>query len=212
MFITDRDLLAHEPNLFRDVAWVGQRATGGTCTVSGTTLTCAAPEIAFNQTPIGPGHVAVVGGAGYEVLGVQSATQMTISRLRVAEEDAAIIPAQGAGLSMSVTSFRPQIAIVHAQLLRLAGIEPDSPAGGVAQGQIANTGALKLVEALGSLALIFAAASLAGGDASPLRERARDYARRFSQERGRVCVELDTDADGVTDTIRSLNVFRLVRG
>lgn len=212
MFINDRDLLAHEPNLFRDVAWVGQRLTGGTSSVSGTTLTCVTPEIALNQTPIGPGSVAVVGGAGYEVLGVTSATQMTISRLRVREEDAAIIPAQGTGLTMSVVSFKPQIAIVHAQVLRLAGIEPDTPAGAAAESQIANTSALRLVEALGSLALIFAAASLAGGEASPMRERAKDYAKRYAQERGRVCVEMDTDADGVTDAIRSLNVFRLVRG
>lgn len=29
MFIRDRDLLLHEPSLFRDVGWVGQRLVKG---------------------------------------------------------------------------------------------------------------------------------------------------------------------------------------
>ena len=67
MFATDRDLLALEPNLFRDVGWVSQRLVVGTGSISGTTLTMSAQDVAFDGAGVGAGSVVVVDSAAYEV-------------------------------------------------------------------------------------------------------------------------------------------------
>src|SRR3954470_14123560 len=68
MFASDRDLLAMEPNLFRDVGWVGQRLVSGTGGVAGTTLTLTAQDVDFEDGGVGAGCVVLVDGAPYEVL------------------------------------------------------------------------------------------------------------------------------------------------
>ncbi len=47
MFALDRDLLALEPNLFRDAAWAGQRVVSGVGDVAGETLTLLTQDVDF---------------------------------------------------------------------------------------------------------------------------------------------------------------------
>lgn len=219
-FATDRDLLVLEPNLFRDVGWVGQRLSRGSGTIAGTTLTIASPEVALDAAGVGAegaGHVVVAAGVSYEVVTRLSATQLTISRLRESIASDIIPPTPAAtSVECTIATFAPQIAMAHAEIVRLAGVEAaGSAAAGV--GAIDETTILKeagviRLEALGALAIIWAGASGLLGAGSPGHQRSEWYRERFVKERERVGIRLDLDGDGVADEVRGLNVARMKRG
>lgn len=215
-FATDRDLLGLEPNLFRDVGWVGQRLTKGTGSVSGTTLTVTGADVALDAAGVGAGHVVTIAGAAYEVLERLSATQLTISRLRAGPGDATIPPSAGASGEAVVHTFAPQIAAAHSQVLAVAGLaEEGSPAavkGARHEGQVLVDAALVRLESLGALALVWAAAAGALGAGSPGQQKAEWYRERFERDRERVEVKLDLDGDGAPDELVRLRWARMRRG
>jgi hypothetical protein len=220
MFASDRDLLVYEPNLFRDVGWVGQTLIKGTGNVSGTTLTITGGADANLLTAnVATGYVVLVGGTPYEIVSRLSGSTATISRLRDQSTDAVRPPTAGTALDVMVMTFRPQIQIVHEQVLRMLGIEPNDPALSpadplaIGEDKITNPGSLARVEALGALHLIYAAAAAPGGDLGlgSLAGRAQLYRDRFARERQRVIAHIDTDGDGQPDATRRLNVIQFVR-
>lgn len=212
MFASDRDLAVLEPNLFRDIGWVGQRLVKATGAIAGTTLTISGQDTALDAAGIGAGNVVLVNGVGYEVIARLSATQATISRVRASASDPVLPPAPVTGADMQIFTFMPQLAIVHGQLLRMVGIEPEDQAAAVRESSIVNGSALARIEALGALFLICAAASSAGGPSTAAGQRAEFYRQRFAEERERAIVRLDLDGDGVADATRRFNVVQFVRG
>jgi hypothetical protein len=215
MFATDRDLLVIEPNLFRDLFWVGQRLTRGVGSVSGTTLTIASPEVAFDAANVGAGHVVCVNGVSYEVTARLSATQLTISRVRAEGSTANVPPTAATNVECWVATFAPQIEMTHRQVVRMAGVAPGAgpyPQGEIGEGAITNASELVRLEALGALSLIYTAASAGAAMDSPASRRASLYRRLFGEERGRVRVEVDTNGDGVADAVRGLHVVVVGRG
>lgn len=217
MFATDRDLLALEPNLFRDVGWTGQRLVKGTATISFVTLIFDTQDVGLDAAGVDAGHVVVVAGTAYEVIARSSASAIDISRLRPRDTDDPISPSPAEGSDAFITSFRPQIEIVHRQVLRTAGIEPDPAPGGVlAPGQvgesaITNPADLKLLEALGALHLIYSAAAAGLDRDSPAAGRAEFYRDAFARQRERTIVTLDLDHDGEPDASRCLATIQLAR-
>lgn len=213
MFAADRDLLVLEPNLFRDVSWLGQRLFTGTCTISGTTLTASGVD--FAALGVDAGHVVLVDGASLEVVARLSATTLTVSRPRAGLDDAAIAPIAGAARPLSIATFGPQIGIVHRQVLAMLGLleaasaaEPRALTGAA----VMNPRDLRLLEALGTLHLVFAALGGAGAAVNaPESGRAEMYRGRFAAERGRVAARIDTDGDGFADATRRPSVMLLVR-
>jgi hypothetical protein len=112
-----------------------------------------------------------------------------------------------------IATFAPQIALVHAQVLRMLGIEPGAPAspGSVTESSITNSASLTLVESLGALHLIYTAAAALSGPASVLGARADQYRRRFSEERRLAAATIDLNGDGLPDATRRMNVFQFTR-
>src|SRR6185295_3403553 len=115
MFATDRDLLALEPNLFRDLVWAGQRLPRGTSSISGTTLTCSSPETLFDAAGVTTGHVIVANGIGHEVISRLSTTQLSISRPRAASTSPVLPPTAATNVEAWVVTFAPQMEVVHRQ-------------------------------------------------------------------------------------------------
>lgn len=212
MFATDRDLLVLEPNLFRDVGWLGQRLVQGTGSVSGTTLTVAGVDLA--ALGVTAGHVVVVDGASLEVIARLSATTLTVSRVRAEADSAVVPPAAGTGLAVVISTFRPQIALVHRQVLRMLGVAAvgEGSGGEISEAQIVNAEDLRLVEAAGALHIVLASAAALAGPQSALGQRAEAFKRMFAAERGRVSARIDVDGDGVADAQRYLNAMQLFRG
>jgi len=211
MFTHDRDLLLFEPNLFGDVAWIGQRLLDSTGTISGTTLTVAAPPT-LEDMLIDAGHVAVVNQVPYEVIERLSPTEATVSRPRADPEGPVIPPIEVTDEPTSVHTFVPQIALVHSQVLQMIGIPPnDEELDGPTEQDVTNPGDLTRLESLGALHLIFSAAAALAPETSPLRARAEMYRDRFAAERRRAVARLDLNGDGLPDASRRLNVVQFMR-
>ena len=213
MFINDRDLLLLEPNLFRDASWAGQLLVSATGDVTGTTLTLSTFDVDFDAARVDTGYVVVVNGTAYEVISRLSATTATISRLREDESDSPLAPSPAVSKPVTVMTFRPQISIANAQVLRMLGIEPAATGerGVITASDIVNPEDLKLVESFAALHMIYAAVSSLSSPSSPLVERMELYRQRFATERQRAAALIDTNGDGIADATRRLNVVNLVR-
>lgn len=213
MFATDRHLLILEPNLVRDVAWIGQRLVKGTGDIAGTTLTMTGQDIGFDLAGVEPGQVVVAGGVVYEVVQVIDADELTISRVRASDDAPILPPSPASGVAVELPTFQPQLAMVHAQVLRMLGIDPDEPPlpGAVTEASITNGESLALFEALGALHLVFTAAAALAGAGSPAAFKAAMYRERFSAERARVAARIDTDGDGIADATRRPSVIPATR-
>lgn len=231
MFANDRDLLALEPTLLRDVGFAAQTLARATAGIASGVLTAAG--VNFASLGVAAGSVLSVDGVPMEVLARTSGTTLNVSLLRAAPADAQIIPGNVTGAAMVVSTFRPQIALAHEQVLRMAGLgsaQAGSAQAGSAQAGSAQAGSpepvgesavvnpesLRLLECLGALHLIFAAASACGaardGDAGWATGRAEMYRQRFVHERGRCRVRLDLDGDGFADAERRLVWSQVRRG
>jgi hypothetical protein len=213
MFARDTDLLVLEPGLFRDVAWAGQVLTKGEVTVGFASVSLDGLEPALDTLGVGPGYVLVLGGAAYEIATRVGSNEITITAPRWTDAEPAVQPGRLSDGPGVVMTFRPQIALVHRQVLRMAGIEPTAAAqpGRATEASIMNPDALRLVTALGTLHLVYAAAGALLDDEAPANQRARAYRQRFDDERRRVVVELDLDGDGRVDAVRRLNTLSLTR-
>lgn len=214
MFINDRDLLVAEPNLFRDVVWVGQRLCRGTASTLNTTLTMTAPDTDFVAASVTTGHVVVVDGAAYEVIERIDGSVLTVSRLRPDAGDPPIPVPPIEDKPAWVVTFAPQIAVIHRQILRMLEVEPSaSPSNPSAplESSITNPQDLAAMEIFGTLYLVMSAAAATSGPQSPLGIRAAFYRSLFSQERARAAALLDLDGDGVAENVRRLNVAFLRR-
>lgn len=216
MFASDRDLLMYEPRLFLDTVWVGQRIVSATgVVVSGVLVVSGAM---FTSIGIEAGHVANYKDASYEVVQVLTDTQLGLSIPRASADDPVILAPDSASTTVRIHTFRHQLLIVHEQILRMIGIEPEIVPGpgemAVTESSIVNPGALRRLEALGALHLIYAAASVAGplGEGSAYADKAAMYRERFAAERERVSVLIDADGDGKADAVRRPTVMHLVRG
>lgn len=216
MFAQDRDLLMYEPRLFLDTVWVGQRQVSATgIVVSGVAVVSGAM---FATNGIAAGQVVTYKDAAYEVVQVLGETQLGLSVPRASADDPVILAPDTASTAIKIYTFRHQLLIVHEQILRMIGIEPEVEAKAgesiVTESSIVNPGAMRRLEALGALHLIYAAASVAGplGEGSVYAEKAAMYRERFAAERERVNVLIDTDGDGRADAARRPTVMHLVRG
>src|SRR6266404_1191692 len=110
MFAQDSDLLAADPELFRDIGWNSQRLVKGVGDVSGTTLTLTSFDVDMAVAGVQAGNVVLVDGVAYEVVARLSATTATISHVRVDADGTVIPPSPVTGKAVVIGTFAPQIA------------------------------------------------------------------------------------------------------
>lgn len=187
MIATDRDLLVYEPRLFNEILFPSQRvfdaAGAGGLDAAGTTLTVSSAK--WNDWGVGPGWVVLIGDAPAEVVARFNQTQLYVSKLRE-DPSTPVLPAgSGSSLSVRVGTFRPQIQQVHEALLR--------------------------AECLGALELIYATAAPTALEGSITWAKAKSFAKRADDERRRLAVEIDTNADGTPDALRRPSAHWLTR-
>ena len=221
MFAADRDLLVHEPGLFSRVRFAAQSLLGpveGSLDAGGTTLLLATGDAV--AAGVGAGSVAVLAGLGeVEVTEVLGSQTLIVSRLRASVGGVAVSPSEGAWSGVvSVSTFGPQIALVHRSLLGLLGVrEGDAPAGGgdagvVYESQLVDTGSWARVEALGALYLVLSAAAVSKRADDPLWRSAVRFGEAFDRARDGLVARIDLDGDGEAEAARPMAAHQLKRG
>jgi hypothetical protein len=215
MIATDRDLLVYEPRLFNEAFFASQRVfdspSAGSLDAAGTTLT--ATNAKWGDWNVGAGWVVLIADAPAEVVTRFNQTQLYVSKLREDANAAVTSAGSGSSLPVRVSTFRPQIQSVHDALMRGVGIEPTAivAPGTITEANITNPKALLRAECLGTLQMVYQSVAVAAGEGSVAWAKARSYAERFAEERRRIAVEIDTNADGTADAVRRFSTHWLTR-
>ena len=216
-FSNDVDILKYESSLFGDLHFAGQVLISGTGgEIAGTTFSAANAD--FNAAKITASMVVylqsidgTVDGA-FEIVSVDSATQLTVSVLRADRQDEAIALQDADNISYRICTYQPQSSEIFLQLTQHFGLRPGVADGMYSNDDILDGSVLRQVSVYGILSIIFA--SLAGrsdDNEENFWKKSRYYRQLFEKalQRCRVCIDLGDD--GVTDSVRSGASVRLLR-
>jgi hypothetical protein len=215
-FSSDVDILKYEPVLFGELhlSWqVLARGTGAT--LSGTTLT--ANDASFLAAGVEAGGVVYLRSAdgalegAYEIVSVDSTTELTISVLRSDTADSPIAPVASSDASYRVSTFAPQAAEAAYQLTAHFGIQPGEPASVITPDDIMDTEVLRRASVFAVISGIYA--MWAGRDSSDsFWAKSLHYKRLFEKARQRCRLSIDLGTDGIADVTRIGGAVRLMRG
>ncbi|MCC6422399.1 MAG: hypothetical protein IT447_02895 [Phycisphaerales bacterium] len=207
-YATDTDLLYWEPTIFKSAQAVSQQLLSGTGNLAATTFTLTVGSLA--GLPVNPQHVLTLDGSiegCYPIISVDSSTTLTISTLydNLFPDSNAPAPCPigtATGLTFAIRTFWPLLELTTQWLNSAAGLD------GIT---VLNPSALRIPCALGTLNLIYTALAANAVDPDPLIIRADLYKQILLQSLRRCTLELDTNADGQIDDLRSLSTLKFLR-
>jgi hypothetical protein len=216
-FSNDVDILKYEPILFGELHFASQvLASGAGGEVSDTTFTAASAN--FNAAKVTAGMVVylqstdgVVDGA-YEIVSVDSATQLTVSVLRADGQTDAVALQDAEDVSFRICTYQPQGNELFLQLTQHFGLRPGVADGMYSPDDILDVSVLRQVSVYGVLSIIFATlAGRADEDEENFWVKNKYYRQLYEKalQRCRVCIDLGDD--GVADSVRSGASVRLLR-
>jgi len=214
-FSNDVDLLKYEPILFSELYLSGQVLTSGTGgTLSGTTFTAAGEN--FTAASVSAGCVVYLQSAdgsldgAYEIVSVDSATELTVSVVRDDSESSAIAPPAGTGVSYRVSTFWPQISEASFQLTEYFGIGPGNSASSYDAENILDADVLKRACVFAVLASVYAMLGSQAKDDN-FWKKSKYYQKLFEKARERCRLSIDSGSDGVADITMTGSSVKLVR-
>jgi hypothetical protein len=214
-FSNDVDVLKYEPALFGELHLPSQVKAGGTGAVlSGTTLTAAQADFVASGIEAG-GVVSLRSADGsldgaYEIVSVDSATQLTVSVLRADATHPPVAPPVGGEVSYRISTLEPQAVEAAFQLTEHFGIGPGDPTGGIPANRLVDTEGLRRASVLLVISHVYK--TWAGcREGEGLSQKSRLYEQLYEKARQRCRVSVDLGSDGVPDIHRVGGVIRLVR-
>ncbi len=146
----------------------------------------------------------------YEIVAVDSATQLCVSVLRGDSESDPIAPPAGSDITYRISTLRPQVAEVSLRLMEYLWIRPGQVIGDVSADEILDSDEVRQLCAMGVTAAAYRMlASGAGGE--NLKEKWQHYEQLFGKGMERCRVAIDKDGDGVADSVRFGGCGRLIR-
>lgn len=214
-FSHDRDILKYEPVLFGPLHLPTQvlaRCSGAA--LSGTTLTDAAGD--FVNAGIEAGGVVYLASANgvldgaYEIVSVDSATQLTVSVLRADSEGDVVAPPAAGDITYRISTLAPQATEAAFQLTEYFGIQPGDPTSEIAAESIIDAEGLRYASTLAVIASVYATWANQTADGGQW-QKGRHYRQRFEAAQRRCRLALDLDGDGIADATRTGGTFRLTR-
>jgi hypothetical protein len=120
-FSNDVDILRYEPSLFGDLHFASQVLTSGTGgEIVGTVFSAAGAD--FNAAKVTAGMVVYLQSAdgtvdgAYEIVSVDSATQLTVSVLRADGQTEAVALQDASDVGYRICTYQPQGSEVFLQL------------------------------------------------------------------------------------------------
>jgi hypothetical protein len=214
-FSNDVDILKCEPGLFGELHWPSQvRAMGTGATLENTTLT--AGGIDFMAAQVKAGGVIYLRSAdgslegAYEIVSVDSSTQLTVSVVRADAADPVIAPPPACDVSYRASTFEPQAIDAALQLTEYFGIRPGDPSSEIGVEDLLDTEGLRRASVLRIISTIYEAWS-GQTDGAPFQRKSQLYQQLFEKARQRCHLTIDLGADGVADVARVGGAIRLVR-
>ncbi len=212
MFASDRTLLALEPMLFRDVAFLSQRLTAGVCSTSEATLTASTLDPDFVAAGVRPGHIITIDDVSYEVTEVAGADTLNISRLRESEDGELIPPSTLSTRPFSIHTFGPQLALAHTQVLNMLGL---APAGSssllISEDVLLNKTDFATFEARLALKQLLTSAGALSRDTAALAALRSSLDAAIRAAHQTLIARIDLNNDGIPDSQRRLNIQYLTR-
>lgn len=215
-FCQDIDVMGIEPKVYLIGGLPGQTlVSGNNGQLAGATFTASGAN--FSAAKVEAGMVLclyrenIAEGSAYEIVSVDSATQLTISVLRADRTSPAIPPAEaaGSGLSFLVRTLSPQIHRICAALSeKLRTIVESSP---IASARFADSQQLHITAATGTLATIFLAMAEEAGQGDVNWLKAQNYRQQFAEMQNQLRLAIDADGDGTAEQTRTLGNVTLRR-
>jgi hypothetical protein len=203
-FSNDTDILKYGPILFGELYPRNQvLISGGGGTLSGTTFTATGAD--FASAKVSAGGVVYLASAdgsldgAYEIVSVDSATQLSVSVLR--SDSDAVSPPSASDITYRVSTYDPQAAEVGFELTQYFGIWSGNPESDLVAEDILDTGALRRASTFG---VISAAYAMLSGDVESVSWNKSIYYRKlYEKARERCRFGIDQDGDGKSEISKS---------
>jgi len=214
-FSDDVDILKYEPVLFGELHLSSQvMAAGAGGVLSGTIFTAADAD--FAGAGICEGQVINLRSADgvfdgvYEIISVDSATQLCVSVVRADVEDSAVAPQAATDVFYRICTYKPQAAEIGWQLTKYFGIKPGNPESDIDADNILDKSVLRMASVFAVLSSVYAMLA-SGSQNENFREKSLYYKKLFERERQSCRLSIDRDCDGIADVTLLGSLFRLVR-
>jgi hypothetical protein len=211
----DRDILKYEPALFGANHLANQVIAAGTAGVlAGTTFGASGANFVSAQVEAGD-CVYLKSADGsldgvYEIVAVDSTTQLCVSVLRADSEADPIAPPAGSDVSYRISTFKPQIVEVSLLLMEYLWIKPGEVMGDTCADEILESDQVRQLCAMGTIAAAYRTL-VSGEDADNFKSKSQEYERLFGEGMERCRVAIDKDGDGIADSVRYGGCGRLFR-
>jgi len=214
-FSSDADILKYEPILFGELHLPSQVLAAGTGgTLSGTTFTASGAD--FVSAQVSANGVIYLQSAdelldgSFEIVSVDSATQLTTSVVRAGSDDEPIAPPAANDISYRISTLGPQASEIAFQLTEYFGIGPGNPASDVNAEDILDTSVLKKGSVFAVIATVYAMLASKAEDEN-FWKKSLYYQRLFEKARERCRLSIDFGCNGVADVTKTGASVRLVR-
>jgi hypothetical protein len=214
-FSNDADILKYEPILFGELHLPWQvLAEGFGGTLSGTTFTVFGADFIAAQVVSGgviylESEDKSLDGA-YEIVSVDSQTQLTISVIRADSQSEAIAPPAAEDVSYRISTYAPQANEVAFQLTEYFGIRPGNPASEYDVDDILDATVLRQASIF--VVISSAYAMLAGrANDDNYWKKSLYFRELYNQARARIRLSIDSGSDGVVDVTQISSCGRLRR-
>jgi hypothetical protein len=214
-FSNDVDILKYEPALFGELHLPWQVLAAGTGgTLSGTTFTAGGADFVSAQVSAG-GVINLRSADGlldgvYEIVSVDSATQLTISIIRSDSNSPAVAPPAASDITYRVSTFGPQASEVGFQLTEYFGIRPGNPASIYEVEDVLDTDVLKRASVFAVISSVYAMLASKAKDEN-FWKKSMHYQALFEKARERCRLSIDAGSDGVADITKGGASVKLVR-
>jgi hypothetical protein len=215
-FSKDRDILKHEAVLFSDLCFSWQilcEGTGGELDNTSFSIE-GADFISSNVSAGGVIYLRSDDGqidGSYEIVSVDSATELTVSVLRADETETVIGPGSGGNMAYRVSTFAPQAYEAFFELTQRFGIRPGNPDSLYGAEDILDTSVLRQASVYAILAGVYATlGSKAGGDDNYWK-KSLHYRQLFEKAREKCRLSIDIGGDGISERTSFGGSIRLVR-
>jgi hypothetical protein len=214
-FSSDVDILKYEPVLFGELHLSGQILAAGTGgTLSGTTFTASGAD--FVSAQVSAGGVVYMHTAdgsldgAYEIVSLDSSTQLSVSVIRSDSDDAAVAPPSATGISYRVSTFVPQASEVGFRLTEHFGIKPGNPVSSYDADDVLDTDVLRRASVFGVISSVYAMLASKAEDEN-FWKKSLHYQKLFERAKERCRLSIDIGSDGMADVTRVGAFVRLVR-